>query len=247
MNRRRVLAALALLPAAAAVSGALASPAAAQTAFPLTAQDRADLARIQTYLNGLRTLKARFLQIAPNGAVARGTAWLERPGRMRFEYDKPSPLLLVAGHGLVVFHDSQLGQTSNIPLSQTPLGILLADNVQFGGAVTVQSIARQPGMIQITVYQTARPGDGTLTLNFSDNPLALTQWTVLDAQHRETRVSLYDVALGGAFDPALFTFIDPRFYQGGGGGGGGGADGGPPAVGRRRRGSDSGNEGNDGR
>jgi outer membrane lipoprotein-sorting protein len=205
-GRRSLLLAAALAPLAAMTAQA-------QTRYALTAQDTADLARIQTYLNGLKTLKAQFLQLAPNGATARGTAWLDRPGRMRFQYDPPSPLLLVAGHGLVVFHDSQLNQTSNIPLGQTPLGILLRDNVSFGGDITVSGIQRQPGMIQVTIYQTARPGDGTLTLNFADNPLALRQWTVVDAQHRETRVSLYDIALGGSFDQSLFTFVDPKFYQ----------------------------------
>jgi len=205
-GRRALLLAAALAPLAAMTAQA-------QTRYALTAQDTADLARIQTYLNGLKTLKAKFLQLAPNGATARGTAWLDRPGRMRFQYDPPSPLLLVAGHGLVVFHDSQLNQTSNIPLGQTPLGILLRDNVSFGGDITVSGIQRQPGMIQVTIYQTARPGDGTLTLNFADTPLALRQWTVVDAQHRETRVSLYDIALGGSFDQSLFTFVDPKFYQ----------------------------------
>jgi outer membrane lipoprotein-sorting protein len=205
-GRRRLLGALAILPLA-AVAGH------AQTSTALTAQDTADLGRIQAYLNGLKTLKARFLQLAPNGATSRGTAWLERPGRMRFQYDPPSPLLLVAGHGLVVFHDSQLNQTSNIPVGQTPLGILLRDDVSFGGDVTVSGVQRQPGMVQVTLFQTARPGDGTLTLNFADTPLALRQWTVLDAQRHETRVSLYDVTTGGTFDQSLFTFVDPRFYQ----------------------------------
>src|SRR5262245_26984965 len=86
----------------------------AQPRFQPNPQDRADLARIETYLDGLRSLKARFLQVAPNGAIAQGEAWLERPGRMRFQYDPPSPLLLVAGHGLVVFHDKALNQTTNI-------------------------------------------------------------------------------------------------------------------------------------
>ena len=92
----------------------------AQSRLQLTERDRADLARIEAYLNGIVSLKARFLQVAPNGATSAGVAWLERPGRMRFQYDPPSPLLLVAGHGLVVFHDAQLNQTSNIPLSRTP-------------------------------------------------------------------------------------------------------------------------------
>ena len=167
----------------------------AQPRFELTPQDRTDLARIETYLDGLRTLKAHFLQVAPSGAITQGTVWLERPGRMRFQYDPPSPLLLVAGHGLVVFHDSSLNQTSNILLSQTPLGILLADHVRLQGDVTVTAMQRLPGQIQVSLIRTASPGDGTLTLIFADSPLALQQWTVLDAQRQETRVTLYNLSL----------------------------------------------------
>ncbi len=189
----------------------------AQPGFQPTAQDRAGLARIETYLNNLKTLKARFLQVAPDGAISQGTAWLERPGRMRFQYDPPSPLLLVAGHGLVVFHDRSLNQTTNIPIGQTPLGILLSDNLKLSGDVTVTGMQRLPGQIQVSLVRTASPGDGTLTLIFADNPLALRQWTVLDAQHRETRVTLFNAETGGSFDPKLFEFIDPRLVQPNGG------------------------------
>ena len=120
---------------------------------------------------------------------------------MRFQYDPPSPLLLVAGHGLVVFHDKSLNQTSNIPLGRTPLGILLADHVRLQGDVTVTGMQRLPGQIQVSLVRTASAGDGTLTLIFADNPLTLRQWTVLDAQRQETRVTLYNVETGGQFDP----------------------------------------------
>lgn len=193
----------------------------AQTAG-LSAQDRADIARVETYLNSIRTLHSRFLQVAPSGATSEGQAWLERPGRMRFQYDPPSPFLLVGGHGLLVFNDSQLKQTSNIPLGQTPLGILLQDNLRLSGAVTVSRVVRLPGQLQVTLYRTASPQDGSLTLVFADNPLALRSWVTTDAQRQETRVTLYNAQLGGSFDQKLFEFIDPRFFQNNGGGNGSG-------------------------
>jgi outer membrane lipoprotein-sorting protein len=207
MNRRDLLC-FSLVPLL--LAGTSAS---AQTSFRPTPQDQADLARIETYLDSLRTLKARFLQVAPNGSLSQGTVWLERPGRMRFQYDPPSPLLLVAGHGLVVFNDKSLNQTSNIPISKTPLGILLADHVQLHGDVTVTDMQRLPGQVQVSLVRTASPGDGTLTLIFADNPLTLKQWTVLDAQRQETRVTLFNAQTGGSFDPKLFEFIDPRFLN----------------------------------
>ncbi len=142
------------------LAGSLPDTVSAQTASTVTPADQADIARVQTYLNGIHTLKAHFIQVAPNGTISQGTAWLDRPGRMRFQYDPPSPLLLVAGHGLVVFHDASLGQTSNIPLGATPLSILLADHVVLSGDVTVTSLRRLPGQIQLTVVRTAHPTRG---------------------------------------------------------------------------------------
>jgi outer membrane lipoprotein-sorting protein len=208
MFRRNLLSLLAL-PLLAEPVAALAQAA----AFQPDARDAADLTRIAAYLNGLQTLKAHFLQVAPSGAVSEGTVWLERPGRMRFQYDPPSPFLLVAGHGMLIFHDSKLDQTTNIPIGQTPLGILLADNVVLSGDVTVTGMQHLPGQIQVSMVRTGRAADGTLTLVFSDDPLALKQWTVVDAQRQETRVTLYNAQLGGSYDAKLFDFVDPRFFQ----------------------------------
>ena len=189
---------------------ALATPAFAQThAAVLTDADQALLNRIDTYLNNLRAIKARFLQVGPDGATTQGTLWLERPGRMRFQYDKPSPLLLVASNGTVVFHDAQLDQTTNIPVSQTPLGLLLADTITLAGDVTVVAFDQPPGQILLTLVRTRTPGDGSLTLALNTDPLALVGWSVVDAQGRETHLRLSDVRPGGPYDPALFVFHDP--------------------------------------
>ena len=178
-----------------------------------TPQDRADLARVETYLNSVRNLHSRFRQVAPNGGISEGQAWLSRPGRLRFQYDPPSPFLLVGGNGLLVFHDAKLKQTINIPLDSTPLGILLQDNLRLSGDVTVTKVTRAPGQLQVSLVRTRTPQDGTLTLIFADQPLALRQWTVLDAQRQETRVTLFNIELGGVFDAKLFQFIDPKFFQ----------------------------------
>ena len=179
-------------------------------AAPLSARDRADLARIEAYLNGLHAMRARFLQIAPDGGVSEGNLWLQRPGRMRFEYDPPAPFLMVAGSGNGMFYDKQLKQVSYFPLSSTPLGILLAENIRLSGEVTVTGMQRLPGQVQVTLVRTGAPGDGSLTLVFADDPLTLRQWVVMDPQQRETRVSLFNAAVGGSFDQKLFQTADPR-------------------------------------
>lgn len=170
----------------------------AQTAAAtLSTADRGWVQRVQTYLDGITTLEAQFQQLAPDGKRATGTAWLNRPARMRFEYDKPSPLLLVANHGQVVFNDSQLGQTTTLPLEKTPLGLLLRPGLQLSGDVTVTAFTHANGLVQVTLVRTASPGDGSLTLVFHDNPLSLRSWSVVDAQGQVTQVDLFNVRLGG--------------------------------------------------
>ena len=209
MNRRALLALGLLSPLPALAQPRPAPPRAAA----LTAQDRADIARIEAYLNGLRTLRSRFLQVAPDGGITEGNAWIERPGRMRFEYDPPSPLLLVAGNGGGMFYDKVLKQVTHFPLSSTPLGILLSDNLKLAGEVTISGIERLPGQIHVSMFRTRSPGDGRLTLVFADNPLSLRQWMITDPQDRETTVSLFNVTLGGRFDQKLFETADPTLME----------------------------------
>jgi outer membrane lipoprotein-sorting protein len=185
-------------------------------AAPLSQDDQGLIVQVENYLNGLTALTANFLQVAADGSTRTGKAWLQRPGKMRFAYDPPDPQLLVAGFGLLVYNDPELGQTTNIPLSATPLGILLAQHVVLSGAVTVTRIQRNPGEVDITLIRTGKAAAGSLTLVFGTGPLELRQWQVLDAQNRQTRVSLYDIASGGPFPDAMFTFQGPSPIQSGG-------------------------------
>jgi outer membrane lipoprotein-sorting protein len=211
MNRRILLGfapllALSLigLPLAGARAQLAASP-------PTTPQDQDDIARVEAYLNGIHTMQARFLQVDANGNSIGGNVWMQRPGRMRFEYDPPDRMLLVAGHGLLVYYDPAVRQTSNLFLSSTPLGLLLQDNVKFTGAVTVTGIARAKGQLQITLVRTKNPSDGTITLIFATDPLTLRSWIIRDAQGRQTQISLYDMKFGGTFKQSMFTFVGPQF------------------------------------
>jgi outer membrane lipoprotein-sorting protein len=203
MLRRPLLALPALL---------LAGPAAAQQR-PLSDRDRADIARAEAWLNRLTSLKARFLQIAQNGASAEGTGWIVRPGRMRFEYDPPEPLLLVASHGQFFYFDRQLKQATTLPLGATPLGMLLRENLKLSGDVTVSRVERGGGLLRITLHRTGQPAEGSLTLVFSEDPIELKQWAVVDAQGQETRVSLFQTEFGGRYPSSLFDFNDPRFRE----------------------------------
>jgi outer membrane lipoprotein-sorting protein len=175
--------------------------------------DRAALQRVEAYFNGMTTLRARFLQIAQNGAAAEGTAMIWRPNRMRFEYDPPEPTLLIAADGQFFHWDRELRQPTVVAVNATPLGVLLRNPLSLSGDVTVPVMERVGGLLRVTVFRTAAPGEGRITLILEENPMQLRQWEVLDAQNRLTRVTLTRIETGVRLDPFLFAFNDPRFRE----------------------------------
>ncbi|GBR50902.1 hypothetical protein CSR02_13775 [Acetobacter pomorum] len=210
----------AVLPAVAglvlACSHAYAQDSASETAIPvasssapapvaLSAADQAWLKRIEQALNQSKTFQARIQQLDAEGKRTTGTVWMKRPGQMRLAYDPPSPLLLVANGGKVVFRDNQLDQTTVIPIERTPLGLLLRPHVSLSDDVTVTGFEHDNGLVQVTLVRTSSPGDGSLTLVFYETPVALRSWSVLDAQGRETRVTLFDVHAGADIPTSTFT------------------------------------------
>lgn len=202
MNRRTLLAAPALLAPVAASAQNLDAQAQAQA-----------LARVEAYFNAMTTFKARFLQVAQGGGSAEGTAWIWRPSRMRFEYDAPEPTLLVAANNQFFHFDRELQQPTVVPLSSTPLGVLLRSPLRLSGDVTVAGVERARGLLAVTVFRTAQPAEGRITLILEEEPMVLRQWVVLDAQGRSTRVTLTQIETGLRFDSFLFAFNDPRFRE----------------------------------
>lgn len=202
MHRRTLLA----LPPA-----LLAAPALAQRAAPPVRA--AEITRAEAYLNSLTTLRARFLQVAENGAAAEGTALIWRPGRMRFDYDPPEPTLIVAWEGQVMHYDRELNSPSIVPASQTPLAVLLRPRIALSGDVAVGEVERTGGFLRLTLRRTGAEAEGSLTLVLAENPLALRQWQVVDAQRARTTVTLSQVETGVTLDPRLFAFNDPRFLE----------------------------------
>jgi len=204
LTRRRALRAAALFLGASLLAKAPARAA----PMTLSDQDKALLAQIETYLNAQKSVTANFLQVAADGSTRTGKAWLQRPGKMRFAYDPPDPQLLVAGFGILTYYDPDLGQTSNIPLSTTPLGILLAPRVDLESSdVYVTNILRQPGQVDVTLVRKGKEAAGSLTLSFMTDPLELRGWVVTDAQGKQTIVHLYDISPAARpFPDSLFQF-----------------------------------------
>jgi outer membrane lipoprotein-sorting protein len=203
--RRRVF--LGVLPA-------LLVPAAGRAAAPpsraaLSARDQADLKRIAAYLDGIHTMYARFQQVASDGTTAAGQVWVERPGRMRFEYDPPSPILLIADGWYVYYVDKSLAEMSKVGLQSTPAWFLLRDRIAFDSDLIVTRFERGAEVLRVTVVEKDRPDNGSLTMVYSEQPLALRQWTILDQRGVSTTVTLSGARFGMALDAKLFAYQNP--------------------------------------
>jgi outer membrane lipoprotein-sorting protein len=209
----RIFAALLLVALAALPLVALPvdmAQAATPRAAALSADDRGQVQRVEQYLNGIHSLSARFQQYAADGGTASGQLIVARPGHMRFEYDKPSPILLLADGTWVVYIDNQLKQVSYLPIGSTPAWFLLRDTISLTDGVTITKFERGPGALRITLVENKSPENGTLTLTFGEKPFDLKQWTIVDQQGKATTVVLSDARYGVPVDSKAFTFVDPR-------------------------------------
>lgn len=183
---------------------ALAPVLAAAQPLRLSPEDQTAIARVEDYLNGITTMQARFVQVTGMGAMAEGDFYLSRPGRMRIEYDR-EPYLYVADGFWLTYYDKELGQRSDVMLGSTIADFITRENIRLSGDVTVTGVRQDEHSIEIDLVQTEDPGQGTLTLVFSRNPLQLRRWVVLDAQGQRTEVALSEIRTGMSLDRRLFV------------------------------------------
>lgn len=191
----------------AALAAVAAMPAAAQNR--LSAEDRAVLARAQTYLQGLTSAQGAFVETT--GAQRReGRFWLQRPGKMRFEYTSPAGLLVVSDGANVKRYDPRLNVFRQVPLRLTPLSVFLARNVRLDQGVRITRVTRMDsGAFAITARDEQRPNDGSVILSFAGSPLRLHEWTITDAQGTRTRTQLTSLQPALGLAASLFQLSDP--------------------------------------
>lgn len=210
---KRHLTAAALVAALAPLAGhSLAQSArrpAASAPAPLSAADRALVDKAAAYLQQLGSAKGRFVQTDPNGATAQGTVYLQRPGKIRFEYDPSRPLLVVSDGSNVKVYDKALKTFDQYPLGRTPLALFLAREVRLDKGVVVERVERLPGGFAITARDGKREAQGRIRLVFGDGPMQFREWTTTDPQGRMTRVRLSGLTEVAALDPKLFQLRDP--------------------------------------
>lgn len=172
--------------------------------------EEADTQKAKDYMAAIVSMRADFVQIAPNNNVSAGKLVLERPGKIRFDYDDPSPLLIVGDGKVINLIDYELRQVTKWPIMRTPLRPLVSQDIVYGKDVKITGVARDAAAIGVTMVDPKNERDGELRLVFTREPFALSRWEVTDAQGNITIVALANVQTNIAVEKKAFRFDDPR-------------------------------------
>lgn len=175
--------------------------------FNAQAQTSADLKAIEDYLNNIKTLEADFVQTASNGNTTEGRLFIAKPNKIRMEYTAPTNVLIVGDGSYIVYNDKDLDQVTHIDYDDIPASLILANDIKIDGKkFKVKDFYKDAGTISATLEYAQNKEIGPITLIFSNNPLELKQWKIIDPQSVEITVSLYDAVRDGNLDSGLFKF-----------------------------------------
>lgn len=170
------------------------------------AADKLPLSEISNYLNQMKTVQTSFTQVNDDGSLSTGQLWIQRPGKMRFEYDPPDSAVVLARTGSVLIFDPKSNQPpEQYPLKRTPLSLVLARNVNLGQANMVVGHEFDGTATVVTAQDPKNPDSGRIELMFTDNPVELRKWVIHDNAGTQTTVLLGPLSEGGTFDQNLFS------------------------------------------
>jgi outer membrane lipoprotein-sorting protein len=172
---------------------------------PYDGSQRALVDRASNYLSSLQSLTGDFVQIDPDGSRSMGKLYLQKPGRMRFEYNPPSPIDFIADGYSVIVRNRNLATQDSYPLSQTPLRYLLADQIDLARDTKVAAVSQDSAFITVTIEEShLLVGTSRLVLMFSAKDMQLREWTVIDPQGFQTLIAVYNLDASRKPDPGLF-------------------------------------------
>lgn len=178
------------------------------------AEDQARITRAQSYLQSLTTGSGRFQQTDFKGRVTQGDWWLSRPGKIRFEYDAPYSMIVVADGKRVNMWDPRLKSFDQYPLELTPLSLFLSKNIRFDQGVIITEVTSTSDGFRLKARDRRKEVEGSITLNFIEKTkggaLTLGEWTVTDAQNKATRVKLLSFKTNVNPKADLFILNKPK-------------------------------------
>jgi outer membrane lipoprotein-sorting protein len=191
------------------------APAAPEPPSPFDAKQRALLDRISAYLSSVQTMVGKFVQVGPDGGRTEGTFYMQKPGRVRFQYNPPSPIDIISDGSSVVVRDRKLATQDLYPLSQTPLRYLLAERINLLRDTDVVSVSSDDSFATVVIEQKQLfVGTDRLMIMFDAKDLTLKQWTVTDPQGFDTTVAVYNLDSSKKPDPNLFVINYQREQTG---------------------------------
>lgn len=164
------------------------------------------IAQAEQWLSNLGQGQSKFRQVDYQGRELRGTFYISRPGRLRFEYEAPIEDRIVADGTFIYFHDGESGQASSAPIGQTLADFILRKNVKMRDTMKVESVRERDDMVQIAISQRDQPGTGELILSFTKAPFELKSWRIIDAQGLTTDIILSNFTRSTQLDPRLFVY-----------------------------------------
>src|SRR5271170_7780970 len=166
---------------------------------------KAQAAKVSAYLSSLQTLVGNFVQVGPDGSKTKGDFYIQKPGKVRFEYDDPTPIAIIADGSSVVVRDRKLATQDVYPLSQTPLRYLLSDRIDLLKDTNVVNVTADDVFISVTIEEKqALIGTSRLLLMIGTKDGQLKQWTVTDPQGYDTTVAIYNLDTSRKIDPGMF-------------------------------------------
>jgi outer membrane lipoprotein-sorting protein len=195
----------ALFTLAILVPSALSSARAARYPGTFNDAETAELDKLSAYLNAIHTLKSNFVQLGPQGELAQGEFDLAKPGRLRFSYNPPSPILIVATGGEIYVKNTRLNTVDRTSLSDTPLDLLLNQDIDLRHDPVITDIEQQPGALLVHARAATTKSQSNITLVFSYPAIELRQWMVKDNQGGVTTVALTGLQTGVALPDSLFA------------------------------------------
>ena len=200
--------------AAAPLASPVRPPSAPRQARGVDASARDIATQVNNYFNGIRFMQGDFVQIGPDGRRTTGKLYLDKPGKIRFQYNAPSPVEIIADGQSVAVRDRRLNTQDIYPLSQTPLRFLLSDRVDILRDANVTSVTRDPDYVIVMLEERqAIGGTNRLMILFNASDFALRQWTVFDAQGFETSVAVHNLDTTRRPDQRLFRINYERILQ----------------------------------
>lgn len=169
------------------------------------ANQKAQAAKVSSYLSSLQTLVGNFVQVGPDGSKTKGEFYIQKPGKVRFEYDAPSPIAIIADGSSLAVRDTKLATQDIYPLSQTPLRFLLSDRIDLLKDTNVVNVSADDIYISVTIEEKqALIGTSRLMLMVGVKDGQLKQWTVTDPQGYDTTIAVYNLDSSKKVDPGLF-------------------------------------------